>query len=134
MKPLFVEFYTSSPTGLRAQAADAVNDALSRGSKVLVVGLDSLSSLDNAAISATIVALRRLRENGGTVRLVTRSAAHRQHLSSMGLDRIFDVFTSFEEAGERDERNHGSILSQLLADVIARVEKHKSPALKTIGE
>ena len=91
MGPLFVEFYTSSPTGLRAQATAAVNDAKRRRSKTLVFGLDNLAELDDAAISAAILALRGLHEIGGTVRLVTQNATHRRHLEAMGLDRIFDI-------------------------------------------
>ena len=91
MKPSFVEFYTSSPTGLRAQATAAVTDAKRRGSRILIVGLDSLVKLDDAAISATIVALRGLRALGGTVRLVTQSVTHRRHLAAIGLDRVFDA-------------------------------------------
>jgi anti-anti-sigma factor len=101
MQSLFVEFYASSRTGLRAQAMSAVNEAKRRRSTILVVGLDSLASLDDAAIAATIVALRGLRETGGTVRLVTQSVTHRRYLEAMGLDRIFDVFASYEEAGTR---------------------------------
>lgn len=116
MKPHVVEFYESSPVGLRAQATDAVDGALRRGTTSLVFGLDSLSALDDAAISAIIVALRRLREIGGTVGLVTQSAAHRERLMLTGLDCIFDVFASAEEAQGRDEQQrHGTFLSQLLA-------------------
>src|SRR5271168_2711750 len=105
MKPHFVEFYASSPNGFRAQAMAAVSDAMRQGSTILVVGLDSLSRLDDAAISATIVALRGLREIGGTVRLVTQSVAHREHLEAMALDRIFGVFASFEEASTPRSRS-----------------------------
>jgi anti-anti-sigma regulatory factor len=98
MKPSFVEFYTSSPTGLRAQATAAVTDAKRRGSRILIVGLDSLVKLDDAAISATIVALRGLRALGGTVRLVTQSVTHRRQLEAIGLDRVFDVFATYEDA------------------------------------
>jgi anti-anti-sigma regulatory factor len=101
MKPLFVEFYASSPTGLRAQATAAVNDALRHGSTVLVLGLDSLAMLDDAAVSATILALRGLRAAGGTVRLVTQSGKHLRRLDALGLNRIFDVFGSLDEAENR---------------------------------
>jgi anti-anti-sigma regulatory factor len=122
MKPHVVEFYESSPAGLRAQAADAVDGALRRGTTILVLGLDSLSTLDDAAISAIIVALRRLREIGGTVGLVTQSAAHRKRLMLTGLDCIFDVLGSAEEAQQRGEqRRHATFLSQLLALRTARV-------------
>jgi anti-anti-sigma regulatory factor len=98
MKPIFVEFYASSRTGLRAQATAAVSDAQHHGSTILVVGLDSLSKLDDAAVSAAILALRGLREIGGTVRLVTQSGSHRRRLFALGLDRIFDVFPSLDDA------------------------------------
>jgi|ERR1700677_1593997 hypothetical protein len=98
MKPFFVEFYASSPSGLRAQATAAVNDAKRRGSTILIVGLDSLVRLDDPVVSATIVALRGLRAIGGTVRLVTQSVTHRRQLEAIGLDRVFDVFATFEEA------------------------------------
>jgi anti-anti-sigma regulatory factor len=121
MRPHFVEFYSNLPIGLRAQAADAANDALRRGSTVLILGLDRLSTLDHEALSATIVARRRLREFGGTVRLVTRSVAHRKRLAAAGLDRIFDVFTSAEEAQALHERHRGSVLSHFLGARIAQV-------------
>lgn len=98
MEPFFVEFYASSPTGLRAQATAAVSDAIRGGSTILVVGLDNLARLDAPAVSAAIVALRGIREIGGTVRLVTQSATHRRSLKAMGLDRVFDVFATREEA------------------------------------
>lgn len=64
-----------------------------RGATILALGIDNLAALDDAAISATIVALRRLREIGGTVRLVTRNAAHLKRLAQTGLDHVFDVMT-----------------------------------------
>jgi hypothetical protein len=121
MRPYFVEFNKSLPIGLRAQAAEAANDALRRGSTVLVLGLDRLSTLDDEALSATIVALRRLREFGGTARLVTQSVAHHKRLVEAGLDRIFDVFASAEEAQELHERREGSVLSHFLGARIAQV-------------
>jgi len=124
MKPLFVEFYTSSPTGLRAQARAAVTDAIRRHSTVLVVGLDNLSTLDDAVISAAVVALRGLREVGGTVRLVTQNITHRRHLESAGLDRIFDVFASFQDAVERDEHRDVSFPQQLFGTLAAVIHKN----------
>jgi anti-anti-sigma regulatory factor len=123
MKPLVVEFNASSPAGLRAQARVAVNDAMRRRAKVMVVGLDRLAVLDDAAISAAIVALRGLREVGGTVRLVTQSVTHRRRLESMGLDRIFDVFAGFEDAGVRDDQRAVSFPGQLLATLAAVFRK-----------
>ncbi len=98
MNTAHAELYDSSSSGLRAQATAAADEALRRGSSILVLGLDSLSELDAAAVSAMIVALRKLREVGGSVRLVTLNADHREHLAATGLDRIFKVFP-IAEAG-----------------------------------
>jgi anti-anti-sigma regulatory factor len=91
MKPSFVELYASSSNGIRAQATSAVDDALHRGATLLVLGLDNLPALDDAVLSAAIVALRRLREIGGNVRLATQNPAHQKRLAQAGLDRIFAV-------------------------------------------
>jgi anti-anti-sigma regulatory factor len=98
MEPHFVKFYASSRTGLKAQAISAVSDAKHRGSTILVVGLDNIARLDDAAVSAVIVALRELRKMGGTVRLVTQSVTHRRFLRALELDRIVEVFATDEEA------------------------------------
>ena len=91
MKPSFVEFYASSSNGIRAQAASAADDALRHGATLLVLGLDNLPALDDAVFSAAILALRRLREIGGSVRLATQNPAHRKRLAQTGLDRIFTI-------------------------------------------
>jgi anti-anti-sigma factor len=98
MKPYFVELCANSPVGLRAQAAAAVDEARRYKTPMVIIGLDGLASLDDEAMSAIIVALRRARETGGTVRLVTRSAHHCRRLSVAGLDRIFEIFGSIDDA------------------------------------
>jgi anti-anti-sigma regulatory factor len=98
-----VELYSSSLGGLRAQTVAAAHETLRRSATVLVLGLDSLAALDDAAISATIVALRILREVGGTVWLVTGNAAYRDYLALTGLDRIFEVWASVSEADGRSD-------------------------------
>jgi anti-anti-sigma factor len=82
----------------------AANETLRRGATILVLDLDSLSELDDAAIAATIVALRMLRESGGTMRLVTGNPAYRKYLSMTGLDRIVEVCASVRDADQRSER------------------------------
>src|ERR1700692_4467226 len=98
MKTASTDLYTSSPIGLRAQTTTAVDETLRRGLTTLVLGLDSLPSLDDAVVSAAIRALRRLREVGGTVELVTERPEHRRYLEMTGLDRVFDVFANTAEA------------------------------------
>jgi anti-anti-sigma regulatory factor len=96
--PHFVKLHSNSPTGLRAQTAGAVEEALHLRTTSLLLGLDGLPILDDAVISESIVALRKLRDVGGTVRLVTGNATHRERLSQLGLDRVFDILANPEEA------------------------------------
>jgi anti-anti-sigma regulatory factor len=121
MKPSIVEVYASSPIGLRAQVAAAVDHALELGATVVVFGLDSLPEIDDSALSAIIIALRRLREVGGSIRLVTQSAAHRERLAVTGLDRVFAVFPSADDAGGRDEQGDRPFFPLHFAAAITRV-------------
>jgi anti-anti-sigma regulatory factor len=115
----FVELYSSSPTGLRAQTAAAVDETLERRSTTLLLGLDRLSILDDAVISATIVALRRLRDIGGTVHLVTCNTSHREHLARIGLNRVFGIFASAEEAEPRSAQPNGPLLFRQFTRVLS---------------
>jgi anti-anti-sigma regulatory factor len=90
-KPHFIELYTNSLAELRAQFSAAVDETRRRQSLLLEVGLDSLPNLDDTVIAATIAALRRLREFGGSLRLVTQKPSHRNKLSATGLDHVFEV-------------------------------------------
>lgn len=90
-EPYFIELYTSSRTGLRAQFTAAVDETLRRRSLTLFVCLDSLPNLDDSVLSGAIIALRRLREFGGTLQFMTQKASHRRTLSATGLDRVFKI-------------------------------------------
>jgi anti-anti-sigma regulatory factor len=92
-----VQLFSSSPIGLRAQTAAAVEETLRLRTTSLLLGLDTLSTLDDGVIAATIVALRKLRDIGGTVHLVTGNPSHRKRLAQLGLDRVFDILASPEE-------------------------------------
>jgi anti-anti-sigma regulatory factor len=92
------DLYASSASGLRAQAVSAADETLKRGRDTLVIGLDNLSAFDDAVAAAAIVALRRLREAGGSVRLVTSKATHRERLALTGLDHVFAVYSNACEA------------------------------------
>jgi anti-anti-sigma regulatory factor len=107
MAPYFVEVHSGSTTGLRAQTKAAVDETLRRRTTTLLLGLDSLSTLDDGILSATIVALRRLRDAGGTVRLVTRKTSHRTRLALTGLNRVFQILASVEETTTHDNYRRG---------------------------
>jgi len=89
----YVELFESSSVGLRAQASAAAQDILRQGRKNLTIGLDNLSTVSDGAVAAVIVALRTMRESGGTIRLFTRNSEHRRQLLLSGLDRIMMVVT-----------------------------------------
>jgi hypothetical protein len=93
-----IEFYSSSRSGMRAQATGAVDEIRRRGSHALSIGLDSLRVLDDSALAAIIVVLCGMRDVGGSVSLVTDSSEHLERLTAAGLDRVLDVFSSKEAA------------------------------------
>lgn len=106
MKPLFAEVLAgSSSAALRAQLAAAAQAALDQGKTTLVLDIDNLPSLDDSAISAIVIALRRLRRAGGTIQLVTDRPDHRDRLAVTGLDQVFEVFGSRPEAEDADRRD-----------------------------
>lgn len=101
MKPVFVEILAGSPESLRAQFAAAAHATLAQGKTTLVAGIDALRGLDDGAIAAMITALRTMRAAGGAVRLVTQSDEQRGRLALTGLDRVFEVFATREDAERR---------------------------------
>ena len=71
--------------GLRA----SVKSTLASGERSLTVDIDSIGYLDPAVIRELILALRRFRDVGGTVRLQTTRPGLVYALKSIGLDKIF---------------------------------------------
>jgi anti-anti-sigma regulatory factor len=68
-----------------------VDVAVKTREREVVVGLDSIASLDDAVIRELIRALRRLRDVGGAVRLDTSRSSICAALRENGLDRIFQI-------------------------------------------
>jgi anti-anti-sigma regulatory factor len=86
-----VQLLTSSPSGLRAQAIAAANETIQSGQKQLIVDLDNLAHVDDAVLSALILALRRLREAGASLRVFTSKDANRGYLDSTGMNLAFGM-------------------------------------------
>ena len=80
-----VQLLASSPSGLRAQAIAAANETIRSGKKQLIVDLDNLTQMDDAVLSALILALRRLREEGASLSVLTSKDANRVYLDSTGM-------------------------------------------------
>ncbi|MGH7327732.1 MAG: STAS domain-containing protein [Polyangiaceae bacterium] len=68
-----------------------VDVAVQTHEREVVVGLDSIESLDDAVIRELIRALRRIREIGGAVCLDTTRASVCDTLHDTGLDRVFPI-------------------------------------------
>ena len=88
-----VQLYESSRAGLQAQAAAAASDVLRAGQKTLTFGLDNLGNIGDDAVAALIIALRKMREAGGTIVLETTNEQHQRALLRNGLDRIVTIGT-----------------------------------------
>ncbi len=86
-----VELFESSGAGLRAQARAAAEQSLKQRRTTLTIGLDNLWSVGDAAVAALIVALRTMRDSGGTIRLLTHKPEHRRRLLLNGLDRVMTL-------------------------------------------
>jgi anti-anti-sigma regulatory factor len=63
----------------------------------VAVGLDGVAKLEAPVMAALIASLRRLREAGGSLALVTRRDEIRGSLRATGLDRVFTVVTGMGE-------------------------------------
>lgn len=75
------------------QMQAAVLAALEAGAGSVVLDLDTLASLDDAAARGLIILLRRSREVGGEVALAVSRPDLRARLSEMALDRLFKFVT-----------------------------------------
>jgi anti-anti-sigma regulatory factor len=93
-----VQLYESSRVGLQAQATAAASDILRAGQKTLTFGLDNLSNIGDDAVAALIIALRKMREEGGTIVLETRNEQHKRSLRRNGLDHIVSIGTYAQAA------------------------------------
>lgn len=98
MQAPIIEVLSGSPESLRAQVDAAVTETLDQGKSALVVSIDALRAFDNSAINAIVRGLRTLRAVGGTMRLVTERDDHRRALALTGLDRVFEVYSTPDEA------------------------------------
>jgi anti-sigma B factor antagonist len=80
------------------QARAAVVEALSLGAGRLVLDLSELAFVDSAGLGVVIGALRRVRSAGGELRVVEPPAGPRRVVALTGLDTLFPVVASIDEA------------------------------------
>jgi anti-sigma B factor antagonist len=80
------------------QARAAVIDAVGSDASRLVLDLSELAFVDSAGLGVIIGALRRVRSAGGELRVVAPPSGPRRVLALTGLDTLFTVVASVDEA------------------------------------
>lgn len=97
-----------SPVVMRlAGEADVTTRALAevlaaetaRKPRLLLVDVSELTFIDSAALQEFVRAHRKLRADGGRLALVAPAGAVARIIQLTGLDQVFPVYASFEEAG-----------------------------------
>jgi len=68
------------------------------GSTEILLDLNGVSFIDSSGLGVLVGALRRARENSGTIRLVCTRENVLKVFRITGLDKVFPIFDSIEEA------------------------------------
>jgi anti-sigma B factor antagonist len=87
-----IDVYTS-PT-LKAEIVAAVE----QGCTNLVVDIDNVGFIDSSGLGVLVSGLRRAKENAGSMHIVCTKENILKIFRITGLDRVFPVFASAEEA------------------------------------
>lgn len=82
------------------QLKQQVIGVLESGAKELVVDLTKVDYLDSTALGVLIGGLKRMREVDGNVTLVCPSPRIRRVFEITGLDKIFEIYNTQEDAQE----------------------------------
>jgi len=68
------------------------------GAGTLIVDLSEVSFLDSTALGVLVGAMKRQRERGGTMRIVTAGTRVRRLFEITGLTRVFTCYETLDEA------------------------------------
>lgn len=71
---------------------------LEAGTKRIVVDLTNVEYFDSTALGVLIGGLKRMRERDGNLSLICPNARIRRVFEITGLDKIFDIYNSAEDA------------------------------------
>jgi anti-sigma B factor antagonist len=89
-----VDVYTSP------RLREELSGAVEAGCLHIIVAMDGVDFIDSSGLGVLVSALRRVKEQGGTLRLVCTKEAILKILRITGLDKVFPLFTTVEEAQE----------------------------------
>ncbi|MCE5324703.1 STAS domain-containing protein [bacterium] len=82
------------------QLKQQIINILESGAKELMVNLTKVDYLDSTALGVLIGGLKRMREADGNMVLICPSPRIRRVFEITGLDKIFDIYNSEEDARE----------------------------------
>lgn len=89
-----VDIYTSP--ALKAALAAAAAD----GCRLMVVDLDKVAFIDSSGLGVLVGALRRAREAGGDLRVVSGNETVERIMRITGLDKVFSLHATRDDALE----------------------------------
>lgn len=76
----------------------AIMDEVEKGTKHLLIDLTRVEYLDSTGLGILIGGVKRLKEQGGSLRLVGPSARITRIFDITGLNKIFDVYATEQDA------------------------------------
>jgi len=79
---------------------DALVEAIADGCSHVIIDLEKVAFIDSSGLGVLVGALRRAKERGGTVRLVCTREGILKIFRITGLDKVFPIFASRDEASE----------------------------------
>jgi len=89
-----VDVYTSP------QLKQTIVEAIDAGCVNIVVDLENVGFIDSSGLGVLVSGLRRVKERQGTLRLVCTHDGILKIFRITGLDKVFPLFSSSEEARE----------------------------------
>jgi anti-sigma B factor antagonist len=77
---------------------DAVDDALAAGSRSLLVDFQKASKMDSSGMAELVAAYKKVKENGGEIKLLHLPSNIRDVLTITQISRVFEIFDDEDEA------------------------------------
>ena len=87
-----VDVYTSP------RLKEEIVDIVDGGCVNIIIDLEAVSFIDSSGLGVLVSGLRRVKEHGGTLRLVCTKDGILKIFRITGLDKVFPVFSSVAEA------------------------------------